>query len=261
MYTNDKGLNKMKEITTHQLTSNSEINKRILANDDLTTRHAYCTSLAFEIRRAYLEEELTREEVDKILYDIYHIDDMFSTLSQECIEFLADFGYEHKRIVENSMNSVALRIIIDQYQYLNELADHPIERVREYAKKRIDEINEAKLNHPNILHLMHKIDTSRLHMYELDTNSIKVINKKILHCRSYSAHMRIVDYGDSFTIVLNYNSLPLEQRQLFEKLLNECFFEKLENPTFRDHMEKGTLTGLSLEEVLQFVEKESRMNY
>lgn len=251
----------MKKITSQQLTGNSEINKRILANDGLTTRHAYCTSLAFEIRRAYLEEELTREEVDKILYDIYHIDDMFSTLSQECIEFLADFGYEHKRIVENSMNSVALRIIIDQYRYLNELADHPIERVRDHAKKRIDEINGAKLNHSNILKLMDKIDTSRFDIYELDVDSIKIMNKKILHCRSYSAYMRIVDCGDSFTIVLNYNSLPLEQRQLFEELLNECFFEKLENPTFRDHMEEGTLTGLSLEDILQFIEKESRLKY
>jgi hypothetical protein len=251
----------MKKITSQQLTNNSEINKRILANDGLTTRHACSTSLADEIRRAYLEEELTREEVDKILYDVYHVDDMFSTLYPEDIEFLADFGYEHKRIVEKSMNSFALRNIIDQYRYLNELADHPIEHVREYAKKRIDEINEAKLNHPNILELMDKIDTSRFEIYELYVDSIKVKNKKISYCRSYSVYMRIVDCGDSFTIVLNYNSLPREQRQLFEELLHEYSFKKLENRMFRDHMEEGTLTGLSLEEVLQFIEKESHLKY
>lgn len=251
----------MKEITSQQLTSNSEINKRILANEGLTTIDKNCVSLAYEIERAYVKEELTREEINTILYEVYHIDDMFSTLSYEDILFLADLGYEHKRIVENSMNSDALLSIVNQYKYLNELVNHPIECVSNCARKRLDEVNEAKLNHSNILRLMRKIDTSRFRVYELDEDSIKISNKKILYCRSYYVYMRVIDCGDSFTIILNYDSSPLEHRQLFEELLNEYLFKKLENRMFRDHIEEGMIESLSLEEVLQFIEKESRLKY
>ena len=56
----------MKEIIQRRLTSNAEINKHILAKFDLQDNVKHGSTLLEEIKRAFLSEEITREEMDMI---------------------------------------------------------------------------------------------------------------------------------------------------------------------------------------------------
>ena len=56
----------MKEIISKKLTNNATINQYILAKFDLQDNVKHGSTLLEEIKRAFLSEEITREEMDMI---------------------------------------------------------------------------------------------------------------------------------------------------------------------------------------------------
>lgn len=114
----------MQNVTSKRLTSSAEINKHILANANLSTVVDTHLSLVRKIRRLFLSDELTREEVHSILYNVYHVDKEFYNLSVETVNFLAELGYEHEKIVKDITDSKTLMCIVNQYKYLDELVNH-----------------------------------------------------------------------------------------------------------------------------------------
>ena len=110
----------MKAVVSKKLTSSAEINQYILAQFDLQDEVKYDSTLLNEIKRAFLSEEITREEMDMIFYDVYDIDTIFDNfMNHYQVAILAELGYMHDKIVEDSTNQDALYAIIQQYQYLD----------------------------------------------------------------------------------------------------------------------------------------------
>lgn len=254
----------MKEITSQQLTSNAEINKHILANANLSTVVGTHLSLVDLIRRLFLSDELTREEVHTILYDVYHVDKNFSMLSVETIEFLAELGYEHEQIIKNSIDHEVLSSIVSHYNYLDILSNHQNRYVSDFANVRLREITTIKKKHPLLFKLISEIDLAKFRLRHLKSNSVKITTQNInykLNNASYDVRIEVVDCGDSFTIYLLYDKLPLESCTSAEKFFNKYAFKEL--PGLRGYPGKkhGKITGLSLKEVLQFIKRESHMKY
>lgn len=254
----------MKEIIQQRLTSNSEINKHILANANLNTVVGPHLLLVDMIRRLFLSDELTREEVHTILYDVYHVDKNFSMLSVETIEFLAELGYEHEQIIENSMNYNALSSIVSHYKYLDILSNHQNRLVSDFANVRLREITTIKKKHPLLFKLISEIDLAKFRLIHLESNRVKVTTQNInykLNNLSYDVRIEVVDCNDSFTICLLYDKLPLESCAHAEKFFNKYAFKELPDLHGYSGMKHGNITGLSLKEVLQFIKRESHTKY
>ena len=254
----------MQNVTSKRLTSIAEINKHILANANLSTVVGTHLSLVRKIRRLFLSDELTREEVHSILYNVYHVDKEFSTLSVETIEFLAELGYEHEQIIENSMNHDALSSIVSHYKYLDILSNHQNSYVRNFATVRLREITTIKKKHPLLFKLISEIDLTKFHLMHLESNRVKIDTQNInykLNNVSYNVRIEVVDCNDSFTIYLLYDKQSPECRERAEQFFNEYTFKELPSLPGYPGMKYGKITGLSLKEVLQFIKRESHMKY
>lgn len=77
----------------------------------------------------------------------------------------------------------------------------------------------------------------------------------------YRVNMEIVECSKSFTIHLHYNEFPIDQRQRAEEFFNKHTFRKSIGKCAYVNKKEGRIMGLSFEEVLQFIEKESHMKY
>ena len=254
----------MKEIIQCRLTSNAEINKHILANADLSTVVGPHLLLVDMIRRLFLSDELTREEVRTLLYDVYHVDKNFSMLSVETIEFLAELGYEHEQIIENSMNYNALSRIVSHYKYLDILSNHQNRLVSDFANVRLREITTIKKKHPLLFKLISEIDLAKFRLIHLESNRVKITTQNInymLNNASYDVRIEVVDCNDSFTIYLLYDKQSPECRERAEQFFNEYTFKELPGLHGYPGMKHGKITGLSLDEVLEFIHRESHMKY
>lgn len=251
----------MQNVTSKRLTSSAEINKHILANANLSTVVGTHLSLVRKIRRLFLSDELTREEVHSILYNVYHVDKEFSTLSVETIEFLAELGYEHEKIVKDITDSKTLMCIVNQYKYLDELVNHSNLTVKNCAEDRRFKINQLKARNSKILSLIDEIDLSKINVYSLTQNSISMFRTRTFDINEYRVNMEIVECSKSFTIHLHYNEFPIDQRQRAEEFFNKHTFRKSIGKCAYVNKKEGRIMGLSFEEVLQFIEKESHMKY
>lgn len=251
----------MKTVTLKQLTSNEEINKYLVAKVNLDTKTKHFSSLIEMIHHAFLSGELTKEEVRFILYDIYHVDEEFYNLSNFEIEFLAELGYEHERIVENSENLRALMSIARQYKCLETLTNHRNASVQRYAQRYLNEMNQLISNNCKLLELIHRLDLSKFTLYDLTQKSVRIVCRKMFYDCDYGIDMLIIEDVNSFTLHLGYNIDPIEKCRRVEERLNEYTFKNLINQRDPEKTKKVEIAGLTLEEVLQFVEKELRMNY
>jgi hypothetical protein len=185
-------------------------------------------------------------------------------LSVEIIEFLAELGYEHEQIIENSMNYNALSSIVSHYKYLDILSNHQNRLVNDFANVRLREITTIKKKHPLLFKLISEIDLAKFRLIHLESNRVKVTTRNInykLNNLSYDVRIEVVDCNDSFTIYLLYDKLPLESCTRAEKFFNEYAFKELPGLHSYPSMKHGNITGLSLKEVLQFIKRESHMKY
>lgn len=254
----------MKTVVSKQLTNNDKINQYILAQFDLQDEVVYDSTLLNEIKRAFLSEEITREEMDMIFYDVYDIDTIFDEFTPNAISILAELGYLHDKIIKDSTNTDALYAMIQQYKYLDELIEHPLRHVRSWTKQYFEGWNQARKNHSQILKLLDALDLTLFHLREFDQNSVSVAPQSLQYAKTafnFDVHVRVIDRGESFTIDLHYDKYYETQRQRAEQFFNEYNFKEL--PSLRnDHITKhGEITGLSFEEVLEFIDRESHMIY
>ena len=162
----------MKTVISKKLTSDTKINQYTLAQFDLQDEVAHDSTLLNEIKHAFLSEEITREEMDMIFYDVYDIDTIFDEFTPNAVSILAELGYMHDKIVKNVSNTDALYAIIQQYKYLDELIEHPIRHVRSWAKQYYEGWNQARKNHSQILKLLDALDLTLFHLREFDQNAM-----------------------------------------------------------------------------------------
>ena len=255
----------MKAVVSKKLTSSSEINQYILAQFDLQDNVKYDSTLLNEIKRAFLSEEITREEMDMIFYDVYDIDTIFDNfMNHYQVAILAELGYMHDKIVEDSTNQDALYAIIQQYQYLDEIMKHPSRHVRSWAKQYYDGWYQAQKNHSQILKLTNALDLTLFHLKEFDQNSVSVVPQSLTYARNtfnFNVRVRVIDCGDSFKIRLQYDRYSEKRCLQAEKFFNEYNFKELPNLRNYPGIKRGEITGLSFEEVLEFINRESHMAY
>ena len=254
----------MKTVVSKQLTNNDKINQYILAQFDLQDEVVHDSTLLNEIKRAFLSEEITREEMDMIFYDVYNIDTIFDEFTPNAISILAELGYLHDKIVKDVMNPDAIYAIIQQYKHLDDLIENPIDHIRSWAKQYHEGWDQARKNHSQILKLLDSLDLTLFHLREFDKNSVSVAPQSLQYAKTafnFDVHVRVIDCGESFTIDLHYDKYYETQRQRAEQFFNEYNFKEL--PSLRnDHITKhGEITGLSFEEVLEFIDRESHMIY
>ena len=254
----------MKTVVSKQLTNNDKINQYILAQFDLQDEVVHDSTLLNEIKRAFLSEEITREEMDMIFYDVYNIDMIFDEFTPNAISILAELGYLHDKIVKDVMNPDAIYAIIQQYKHLDDLIENPIDHIRSWAKQYHEGWDQARKNHSQILKLLDSLDLTLFHLREFDKNSVSVAPQSLQYAKTafnFDVHVRVIDCGESFTIDLHYDKYYETQRQRAEQFFNEYNFKEL--PSLRnDHITKrGEITGLSFEEVLDFIDRESHMTY
>lgn len=255
----------MKAVVSKKLTNNSTINQYILAKFDLQDNVEHDSTLLNEIKRAFLSEEITREEMDTLFYEVYDIDTIFDNfMTPYHVAILAELGYMHNKIVEDSTNQDALYTIIQQYKYLDEIMKHPSRHVRSWAKQYHDGWYQARQNHSQILKLTNALDLTLFHLKEFDQNSVTVAPQSLQYAKTafnFDVCVRIIDCGESFTIDLHYDKYYNESRQRAEQFFNEYNFKEL--PSLRnDHTTKhAEITDLSFEEVLEFIDRESHMKY
>lgn len=255
----------MKAVVSKKLTSNDKINQYILAQFDLQDNVKYDSTLLNEIERAFLSEEITREEMDMIFYDVYDLDIIFDNfMNHYQVTILAKLGYMHDKIIKDSTNTDALYAMIQQYKYLDELIEHPLRHVRSWAKQYYDGWNQARKNHSQILKLLDSLDLTLFHLREFDKNSVTVAPQSLQYAKTafnFDVHVRVIDCGESFTIDLHYDKYYKASCQRAEQFFNEYHFKELPS-LHNDYMTKhGEITDLSFEEVLEFIDRESHMEY
>jgi hypothetical protein len=211
----------MKTVVSKKLTSNDKINQYILAQFDLQDEVVYDSTLLNEIKRAFLSEEITREEMDMIFYDVYNIDTIFDNfMNHYQVAILAELGYMHDKIVEDSTNQDALYAIIQQYQYLDEIMKHPSRHVRSWAKQYYDGWYQARKNHSTLLKLTNELDLTLFHLTEFDRNCVSVEPQSLLYAKNifrFNVNVRVIDCGKSFTINLKYDEYPKNRCQRVER--------------------------------------------
>ena len=255
----------MKEIIQRRLTSNAEINKHILAKFDLQDNVKHGSTLLEEIKRAFLSEEITREEMDMIFYDVYHIDEIFDDrMFPYHVAILAELGYIHDKIVEASTNIDALHEILMQYKYLETLMNHPTEIVRFHAKERYNDLNQVRAKHSSLLKLLDTLDLTLFYLKEFDQNFVIVEAKSLIYEKNtfnFDVHVKVIDCGKSFSIDLLYDMYPETRCRRAEQFFNEYPFKKLYRVQGYPDMKHGKIIGLSFEEVLEFIDRESHMEY
>lgn len=254
----------MKAVVSKKLTSNDKINQYILAQFDLWDEVVHDSMLLNKIKHAFLSEDITREEMDMIFYDVYDIDTIFDEFTPNAVSILAELGYLHDKIIKDSTNTDALYAIITQYKYLDELIEHPIRHVRSWAKQYYDGWNQARKNHSQILNLLDALDLTLFHLREFDQNSVTVAPQSLQYAKTafnFDVHVRVIDCGESFTIDLHYDKYYKASCQRAEQFFNEYHFKELPS-LHNDYMTKrGEITDLSFEEVLEFIDRESHMIY
>lgn len=257
----------MKTVMSKKLTSNDKINHYILAQFDLENNITYNLTLLEEIERAFLYEEITREEMDTIFYDVYcinEINDITDRFTPYHIQILANLGYVHDKIVKNSTNTDALIAIIKQYKYLDEHLEHSNSDVRYYARTYRNELNRAKASHSPILKLMNELDPTLFHLKELDKNSVKVFTQNRVYIEknfNFNVHVKVIDCDESFSIDLWYNMYPEIRCQRAERFFNEYNFKELPSLPKYPYMKCGKITDIPFEQVLKFIHRESHMTY
>lgn len=254
----------MKTVVPKKLTSNDKINQYILAQFDLQDDVAHDSTLLEEIKRAFLLEEITREEMYMIFYDVYDIDTIFDEFTPNAVSILAELGYTHDKIVKDVSNTDALYAIIQQYKYLDELIEHPIRHVRSWAKQYYEGWNQARKNHSQILKLLDSLDLTLFHLREFDKNSVSVAPQSLQYAKTafnFDVHVRVIDCGESFTIDLHYDKYYKASCQRAEQFFNEYNFKELPSLYNEYSTKRGEITGLSFEEVLEFINRESHMEY
>lgn len=255
----------MKAVVSKKLTSSATINQYILAKFSLQDDVKYDSTLLNEIKCAFLSEEITREEMDMIFYDVYDIDTMFGSFTNHYqVAILAELGYLHDKIVEDFTNQDALYAIMQQYKHLDKLIEHPLEHVRSWTKQYYDGWDQARKNHSQILKLLDALDLTLFHLREFDQNSVSVAPQSLQYAKTafnFDVHVRVIDCGESFTIDLHYDKYYTASCQRAEQFFNEYNFKEL--PSLRNEYttKRGEITGLSFEEVLEFIDRESHMKY
>ena len=254
----------MQNVTSKQLTNNSLINPYILVKEDIDSKiHGYL-SLVGMIRREFLSGHLTRDEVYMILYDLYHVDKKFSTLSNETISVLAELGYELDKIIKSCTDSDTLLSIVNQYAHLDRFSNHPDERVNYYANLRFMEISMTKKNYPMLFKLMNELDLSQFKVENVSMGSFEVETKSFDYeyaNLNYKVQLKVIDRGDSFTINICYDKQSSECRERAEQFFNQYNFKNTVEKYMSDDVVSGEITGLSLDEVLEFINRESHMKY
>ena len=254
----------MQTVVSKQLTNNSHINPYILVKEDLDSKiHGYL-SLVGMIRREFLSGHLTRDEVHMILYDLYRVDKKFSTLSKETISFLAELGYELDKIIESCTDSDTLLSIVNQYTQLDRFSNHPDERVNYYANLRFMEISMTKKNYPMLFKLINELDLAQFSVDNVFMGSFEVKTKSFDYeyaNLNYEVQLKVIDRGDSFTINVCYDKQSPECRERAEQFFNEYNFKNTVEKYMSDDVVNGEITGLSLDEVIEFIHRESHMKY
>ena len=254
----------MQNVTSKQLTNNSLINPYILVKEDLDSKITGYLSLAGMIRREFLSGHLTRDEVHMILYDLYRVDKKFSTLSKETISFLAELGYELDKIIESCTDSDTLLSIVNQYTHLDRFSNHPDERVNYYANLRFMEISMTKKNYPMLFKLINELDLAQFSVDNVFMGSFEVKTKSFDYEYAnldYEVQLKVIDRCDSFTINVCYDKQSPECRECAEQFFNEYNFKNTVEKYMSDDVVSGEITGLSLDEVLEFINRESHMKY
>ena len=189
----------MKTVVSKQLTNNDKINQYILAQFDLQDDVAHDSTLLNEIKHAFLSEEITREEMDMIFYDVYDIDTIFDEFTPNAISILAELGYLHDKIIKDSTNTDALYAMIQQYKYLDELIEHPLRHVRSWTKQYFEGWNQARKNHSQILKLLDALDLTLFHLREFDQNSVSVAPQSLQYAKTafnFDVPVRVIACGD-----------------------------------------------------------------
>lgn len=255
----------MQNVTSKKLTNNATINQYILAKFDLQDNVKHGSTLLEEIKRAFLSEEITREEMDMIFYDVYHIDEIFDDrMFPYHVTILAELGYTHDKIVEASKNIDALHEILMQYKHLETLMNHPTEIVRFHAKLRYEYLNQVRAKHSSLLKLMDALDLTLFYLQEFDQNSVIVEAKSLVYEKNtfnFDVHVKVIDCGKSFSIDLLYDMYPETRCRRAEQFFNEYPFKKLHCAHGYPDMKHGKIIGLSFEEVVEFLKRESHMKY
>lgn len=254
----------MKLTTSTQLTNSSFINPYITAKVDLDTKIRDFLSLVGAIRWEFLSDNITRDEVHAILYDLYHVDKEFSTLSNETISFLAELSYEHDKIIDHCTDLDTLLLMIHQYKHLDIFSNHQDERVKYWAHVRFNEIHMIKENYPMLFKLINKIDLSQFSLSNLDKGYIEIKTKSLDYEYdnfNYNVCVKVIDCSDSFTINVCYDKQASKCRKRAEKFFNEYNFKSTVEKHISDNIVSGEITGLSLNEVLEFIKRESHMKY
>ena len=254
----------MKTVVSKKLTSNTKINQYILAQFDLQDEVAHDSTLLNEIKHAFLSEEITREEMDMIFYDVYDIDTIFDEFTPNAVSILAELGYLHDKIVKDVMNPDAIYAIIQQYKRLDDLIENPIDHIRSWAKQYYEGWDQARKNHSQILKLLDSLDLTLFHLREFDKNSVSVAPQSLQYAKTafnFDVHVRVIDCGESFTIDLHYDKYYKASCQRAEQFFNEYNFKALPSLHNEYITKRGEITGLSFEEVLEFINRESHMKY
>ena len=255
----------MKAVVSKKLTSNAKINQYILAQFDLQDNVEHDSTLLNEIKRAFLSEEITREEMDMIFYDVYDIDTIFDNfMTPYHVAILAELGYMHDKIIEDSTNIDALCAIIQQHKYLDELITHPNRHVRSWAKQYYGGWDRARKYHSTLLKLTNELDLTLFHLTEFDRNCVSVEPQSLLYAKNtfnFNVRIRVIDCGDLFKIRLQYDRYSETRCLQAEKFFNEYNFKELPNLRNYPGIKRGEITGLSFEEVLEFINRESHMTY
>lgn len=254
----------MQTVVSKQLTNNSHINPYILVKEDLDSQiHGYL-SLVGMIRREFLSGHLTRDEVHMILYDLYRVDKKFSTLSKETISFLAELGYELDKIIESCTDSDTLLSIVNQYKRLDTFSSYPDERINYYANLRHAEISMTKKQYPMLFKLINELDLAQFSIDNVFMGSFEIKTKSFDYeyaNLNYAVQLKVIDCSDSFSINIRYDKQSLECREHAEQFFNEYDFKNIVEKYMADDILSGEIIGLSLDEVLQFIKRESYMKY
>lgn len=262
--TRREGMKIMQNVTSKQLTNNSLINPYILVKEDLDSNIKGYLSLVSMIRREFLSGHLTRDEVHMILYDLYRVDKKFSTLSNETISVLAELGYEHDKIIETCTDPNTLLFIVNQYRHLDRFSNHPDERVKYWAHLRFNEMHMIKKNYPMLFKLISKIDLSQFRLENVFMGSFEVETKSFDYeyaNLNYAVRLKVIDRVDSFAINICYDKQSPKCRERAEQFFNEYNFKNTVEKYMSDDVVNGEITGLSLDEVIEFIHRESHMKY
>ena len=189
----------MKKITSQQLTNNSEINKLLVANTQLSDKINDEDTFIDLIEHLHYNSCLTKDDLHKILYETFDIHKNLNQFDEQTVLTIAKLGFEHEQILHSNFVDVK-HYFAEHYLHLDTLLEDHDEEIRDAARRqlisynRMTESSESMQQLFNALNLRDFISVYcvTIELYYVITHSLSIWSR--------------LDNGVSMTIVSNQDN-------------------------------------------------------